>query len=332
MTLVPEIREQLLDAAFGAAEPKTRAARRRPFGWVTIVASIAITVAVAAVFVLSVHRSATPPSGTATGLPGGPPRAWVKALVAAGSSARQHDRSCRLPPRARRSVRKQRFLTTAPPRSITSILTSLGSPAPEGLRVTVRELRKLGVDANGIYVRYAWQGRAEGVHYYVVPAAVVGTTTTPSAGCYQEEIAVFRREARRFPVGQRAAAITYAQQQLSPRAQAGVSVVTMGWGTRGESNFSVAMLAQGNANPAFDAGGGGTNSSTTTHVLVSDEVGSVTATYHAQSYPGHVARTFSVTKRPVRNFVIFHLSGAWDPPQLTFRSSTGAVIASTPHR
>ena len=42
-----------------------------------------------------------------------------------------------------------------------------------------------------------------------------------------------------------------------------------------------------------------------------------------------VARTFSVTKRAVRNLVIFHLAGAWDPPRLTFRSRTGAVIAQT---
>lgn len=226
-------------------------------------------------------------------------------------------------------VRNQKFLATAPPRRITSILPSLAALPRGALRVTVRELRALHIDANGIYARYAWQGHTDGVHTYVVPAAVVGTTRTLPARCYREELAAFRREARHFPASQRAAAIAYAQQRFNPEAEAGVSVVTAGWGTRGESNDQTWMLAQLKTEPAFGSGGGGTNSSTTTSLLVTDEVASITATYHAQSYPGRVPRTFSVTKRPVRNLVIFHLSGAWDPPQLTFRSRTGAVIART---
>jgi hypothetical protein len=331
MTLLPEIREQLLDAAFGAAEPGTAARRRPRPGDLVIAFPIVISVVVAAVFLVSLHRSGAPPSGGAAGPMSGPPTAWVSALGRAGSSTRQHDRACRLPVKIR--VRNQRFLTTAPPRSITSILPSLTSPARGALRVTVPELRALHIDANGIYTRYAWQGHTEGVHYYVVPAAVVGTTATLPARCYREELAAFRREARHFPANQRAAAIAYAQQRFNPKDAAGVSVVTVGWGVQGESNQQAWMLAQLNTNPAFGAGGGGgSNSSTTTSLLVTDAVASVTATYHAQSYPGRVPRTFSITKRPVRDFVIFHLSGAWDPPQLTFRSRTGAVIARTHNR
>lgn len=92
------------------------------------------------------------------------------------------------------------------------------------------------------------------------------------------------------------------------------------------------MLAQLRSDSAFGAGGSGSNTSTTTPLLVPDEVASVTATYRAQSYPGRVAKTFSVTKRSVRNFVLFHLTGAWDPPELTFRSRSGAVIGQTRHR
>lgn len=333
MNLLPEIREQLLDAAFGAAEPRAGAARRRFSGRLAIAIPILISAGVAAVFLVSLHGSAAPPSGAASGPMSGPPVAWVNALLKAGSSTREHDRACRLPLQgARNHVRNQKFLTTAPPRSITSILPSLASPARGAVRVTVRELRALHIDANGIYARYAWQGRTEGVHYYVVPAAVVGTTTTLPARCYREELAAFRREARHFPASQRAAAIGYAQQRFNPEAEAGVSVVTSGWGVSGESNHDTWRLAQLNTDPASGSGGGGTNSSTTTSVLVTDEVALVTATYYAQSYPGRVPRTFSVTKRPVRNFVIFHLSGAWDPPQLTIRSRTGEVIARTRHR
>jgi hypothetical protein len=336
MTLIPEVREQLLDAAFaaaepGMAEPRVGAPRRRHWaGNLAIVSSTVISVVVAAIFLLSLHRSAAPSSGASAGAANRPPAAWINALGRAGSHTRQHDRACRLPLEVH--ARHQRFLTTAPPRSITSILPSLASQARGGQRVTIRELRALHIDANGIYLRYVWQGRTEGVHYYVVPAAVVGATTTLRPRCYREELAAFRAEARHFPAGQRAAAIAYAQQRFNSRGAAGVTVVTLGWGVEGESSRQAWMLAQLDTDPAFGAGGGGNDRSTTTSLLVTDEVASVTATYHAQSYPGRVPRKFSVIKRPVRNLVIFHLSGAWDPPQLTYRSRTGAVIARTPNR
>ena len=51
MTLLPEIRAQLLDAAFGSAEPRKGATRRRPrSGSLVIASSIVISVVVAAVF------------------------------------------------------------------------------------------------------------------------------------------------------------------------------------------------------------------------------------------------------------------------------------------
>jgi hypothetical protein len=297
MNLLPEIREQLLDAAFGATESRAGAARRRaPLGHMAVAASIVISVVVAAVFVLSVHRSAAPPSGTAARPPSSAPPAWVKALGKAYRTTQRHDRACRQPANRHHN---QRFLTTAPPRSMTSVLPSLATPPPAALRVTVPELRALNIDANGIYVRYAWQGYADGVHYYLVPAAIVGATKTPPARCYQEELAAFRTAARRFPASRRPAAIAYAQRVLRPESEAGVAIVTVGWGTRGES------FPQLNGGPVFDSGGEGSDSSTTTHALVTDAVASVTATYCAQSYPGRVPRTFSVTKLPVRNFVIF---------------------------
>ena len=168
MRLVPEIREQLLDAAFGAAEPRPGRGRRPRSGALAIASSIVVTVVVAAVFLLSLHGSQAPPSGAAVGPKSGPPApasgatpvAWVNALGKAGSSTRQHDRACRLPLKVR--VRSQRFLTSAPPRSITSILPSLATPARGAVRVTIRELRALHIEATGIYARYAWQGRADG--------------------------------------------------------------------------------------------------------------------------------------------------------------------------
>lgn len=198
------------------------------------------------------------------------------------------------------------------------------------MRVTVRELRALPLIANDIYVRYAWQGYTDGIHYYVVPAAIVGATKLLPARCYQEERAAFRKQAPRFPASQRAAAMAYAQQRFNPAAAAGVSLVTVGGGVRSDSNQQVWMLAELHSNPAFgSAGGGGTDTSTTIARLVPDDVASVTATYPAQTYPGRVARTLAVTKRPLRNLVIFHLPGASVTPRLTFRSRTGKVIGQT---
>jgi hypothetical protein len=331
MTLLPEIRGQLLDAAFGSAQTQAGAARRPRSGRLAIAFSIVTSAAVAAVFLVGLHGSAAPPSGAAARPAAGPPPvAWLKALGKAGSSTRQHDRACRLPLQVR--VRNQKLLSTAPPRSITAILPSLASPARGALRVTDRKLRALQIVANGIYARYAWQGHTDGVHYYVVPAAVVGTTKTLPARCYREALAAFRAEARHFPASEHAAAIAYARRRISPQAEAGVAVITVGGGGRGGRYIQAWRLAELNANPAGGSGGGGTNNSTKPTLLVTREVGSVTATYPAQSYPGRVPRTFSVTTRPVRNLVIFHLIGAWDPPQLTFRSRTGAVIARTHNR
>jgi hypothetical protein len=222
-------------------------------------------------------------------------------------------------------------LASIPPRRITAIIPSLATPARGTRKVTVKELRALNIDANGVYARYAWQGHADGVRYYIVPAQTVGTTQQLPARCYRHAVATFRREAQRFPADQRAAAIAYAEQQFNPLAAAGVATITIGHGTEGDSNCRSPQLAQLKTQPATCTGGGGNDHSTTTTVLVPKNVASITATYPASSYPGHVAKTFSVTKRPVRNFVLFHLAGAWDPPQLTFRSRTGVVLQRTAH-
>jgi hypothetical protein len=324
MTLLPEIRGQLLHAAFGADDPSARAPRHGAAGRLAIAGSIVVSVAVASVFLLSLHRMPTPSSPPTAGPPGRPPVAWVDALRRARESTLRRDPGCRLPQHDR--VRGQRFLTTAPPKSLTSILPSLASPARGALRVTIRELRALDVDANGIYVRYAWQAHTDRIHYYVVPAAVVGATKTVPVRCYREELAAFGTQARRFPVGQRVEAIAYAQRLLSSFAVGGVALVTVGWGGHGATYYQAWMLARLRTLPDFGSGSRGNNQSTTTALLITGPVATVTATYPAQSYPGRVPRTFSVTKRPVRNLVIFHLAGAWDPPRLTFRSSSGAVI------
>ena len=330
MTLLPQIRGQLLDAAFAGEEPAPMP-RRRWSGRLGIVASTVVSVAIAVLAVMTLHHSAAPPSRSASRPVARTPLAWIDALGQAGETTRRRDATCRVQTQLQRRGAQLRFLNAAPPKSITSILPSLRSPARGAAKVTANELRALGIDANGIYVRYAWQGTTDGIHYYVVPAAVVGATQVVPAHCDREALAVFEQKASRFPESQRAAAIQYARQRLSASAEAGVAVQTVGAGGSGGSYFQAWRLVELAANPDTGGGGGGTNTSTVTSLLVTDDVASVTATYPAQSYPGRVPKAISVTKRPVRNVVIFHFIGAWDPPKLTLRSITGAVIARTRH-
>jgi hypothetical protein len=330
MTLLPEIRGQVLDAAFGVAEPNA-AARRPRSGRLAIAGSIMLTAVVAAAFLLSLHGPAAPPSGaTAEPTVGPPPVSWVNALGRAGSSTRQHDPACRLPLQTR--TKNQRFPHhgAAPEHHLDPPVARIDGAgraarhrhaAPgvsdRGQR-DLRPLRLAGTHRRGPLLRRTGGRRRD---HHNAPGALLsgGSRRLPQA-------------AQRFPAGQRAAAIAYAQQQFNHEAGAGVAVITSGQGSSGGSFIQVRRLAELNADPAIASGGGGTNTSTTTTLLVTREVASVTATYPAQSYPGRVSRTFSVTRRPVRNLVIFHLSGAWDPPQLTFRSSTGTVIYRSHHR
>lgn len=332
MTLFPEIREQLLDAAFAPSDPAAADPGRRRAGRLVAIASVLVTVAVAAVSLVglggsSPRRSAPsrPPVSPPTARP---PAAWFNALARAGQQTSRRDPGCSPPTQSRPTP--LRFLTGPPPRSVTSVLASLSTPASGASRVTARDLRGRAPLANGIYLRYAWQGHADGIHFYVLPAAHVGGATGP-ARCAREEVAIFTAAAQRFPAAQRAAAIAYARKLLDPAEQAGVSLITIGHGIRGGDSYPAWRLAQLATNPALGTGSGGDDHSTDTTLLVPDQVASVTATYPTQTYPGRVPKMTSVTKRPVRNLIVFHFSGAWDPPRLTYRSQTGAIIAQTPH-
>ena len=331
MTLLPEIRGQLLDAAFGDAGQPAPRSRRRWSGRLGIVTSTVVSLAIVVAAVLTLHHGSRPPSRPASRPVARTPLAWVNALGQARERTFRRDSPCGGQARFQSRRFHLRFLSTAPPRSITAILPSIASPTQGPARMTVKELQALGIAANGIYARYAWQGMTDGIRYYVVPAAVVGLTQATPAHCDREMLGAFEQEARRFPASQRAAAIQYARRLFTPAAEAGVAIRTVGAGGSTGSYFPIWRLAMLVASPDAGGGSGGNNNSTVTSLLVTDRVASITATYPAQSYPGRVPKTISITKRPVHNIVIFRFTGAWDPPQLTFRSSTGAIIARTRH-
>ena len=83
----------------------------------------------------------------------------------------------------------------------------------------------------------------------------------------------------------------------------------------------------------FGLGGGsdGNNHITITPALVPNDVATVTANYPASSYPGRVPDRM-ITERVRNNVVIFVITGGWDPPSLTYRSASGAILRSSKTR
>ncbi len=77
----------------------------------------------------------------------------------------------------------------------------------------------------------------------------------------------------------------------------------------------------------FETGSDGNNHITITPLVVPSDVATVTANYPAENQVGHVAHQV-ITRHVKGNIVIFRVTGGWDPPSLTYRSATGAVLWS----
>lgn len=333
MTILPEIREQLLDAAAESYGWR----RRVPTVGLAITASTLVCLAVAAGFLFSLHHGTVGRSG-GTSAHGEPSRTWGQAYMNAIQETRRQDPACYPSPAARAS--RQRILDTAPGRDITATLSSLAHQSNGPHRVTAKLLRALYVNADRIYARYAWRGRMAGVTFYAVPAAVVGTVgNTASVGrtaerlrarCRREEIATARAATRHLPPRQRMLVLAMARKHFArrPLGSPGVCLITMVDRDKGQSCLTTAQLTSHDR----DAGSVGNDTSTTTALVVPDEVASVTASYPAENQVGRVPHAFAVTKRPIHNVVIFHLTGGWDPPVLAFRSRSGAVWWSSRRR
>ncbi len=335
MTYLPEVRDALrFTAARHAGDPL---ARPRPW-WRTAVsraapvAAVLTSIAVAVVILASVHTAGRRPLG-----PGGPaggtpvvPAAWLRDDQRAISPVVfGHNRSCG----PRTSIPgRQRMLQRAPGPQLTSLLGVLRQPAPAGQRVSaarVRELQVLAQDKD-IYIRYARHGVVDGVNYYLIPAASdIGGPPLP-ARCLAMELAAFRAQVATLPQTQRTRPIAWEQERIQERRQprAGVALITTSAGGRGGRYSSI----EGLRNHPFMGGGDGNDHITVTALVVPDYVAKVTARFGAQTYPGRVPRPSTVTRPVIHNLVIFVFRGAWDPPSLTYRSASGAVLWSTPRR
>lgn len=275
----------------------------------------------------AVALTATGASPTATGGRGRVAMAWLRANRRAVALVFRHGGQCRIRPASPTGATQ--LLDGPPTPDLSSRFAVLRRPAPEGERVSAVRLRQLHVDAQGIYVRYARQGVADGITYYMIPATSVGGVSVPNH-CYAEQLTAFEHRVAGLPVTQRTRAVSWERkliaQHKGPRD--GVVLVTAGGGSTGFEYLTVAMLR---ADPWDDGGGGGNNNITKTVLLVPDSVASVTAHYAAQTYPGRVPHPVDVTRRVTDNLAIFVYRGAWDPPSLTYRSATGTVLSSTLH-
>lgn len=330
MSYLPELRDALHStAARHAGQPH---ARRRP-RWRTAVSRTALIAAVLpsialTVFILtSIHtaHNTITPGASPTGPPAAP-AAWVRAQRKAAQAVFTHDRGCR----SKNSISgPQRMLEQAPGRQFTSVLGVLRQPAPVAARVTAARIRQLHVLAQDIYIRYVRHGVIDGVTYYLIPAAKDIGGPPLSARCVALELTAFAQQATQLPRTQRPRAIAWERQQIRQRQQQRAGVVLLTFTPGGGQGGAYRTLSDLRTNP-FMGGGGGTNDVTTSALLLPNRVATVTAHYGTQTYPGRVSRPVTVTRPVVNNLVIFVFRGAWDPPQLTYRSANGTVLWSTP--
>ena len=215
--------------------------------------------------------------------------------------------------------------------ALTSVLAVLSKPASGASRVPPGVLRanlsQFPLEAQGIYVRYVRRGYAAGLAYYLVPAAHLGFVGVP-ARCFFQEAAAFKAQIEHLPAASRQSALSWERHQVSideAGGPPGVELVTKGPGVDGGRDYSVGELRH---NPYGGGGGGGRDDVTETALVVPDNVASVTARYAPQKAPGRVAHPVTVTRPAVNNLVIFVFRGAWDPPALTYRSSSGSVLST----
>jgi hypothetical protein len=122
-----------------------------------------------------------------------------------------------------------------------------------------------------------------------------------------------------------ARAVRYDRQLLHDLGPTGMCQITIGAGARSLGCTQIQLLPL----LYLDAGSEGISQNTNTILLVPNKVATVTARYSAQNAPrAHAAVT--ITKPVVDNFVVFHFTGAWDPPTLSYRLASGALISYSP--
>lgn len=269
------------------------------------------------------------PGRVAGGGPNAPvPVAWHNAASHAFLMVASHDHACNGDLDEREPVR---VLDRAPPKALTSVLAVLSKPASGGSRVPPAvlraSLRQFPLYGQGIYIRYVRRGYAAGLAYYLVPVAHLGVPWRP-ARCYLEEAAAFKAQIAYLPAAPRQSAMKWERQQIridEAGGPPGVELLTKGFGVGGGRNYTVGELRN---NPYGGGGGGGNDSVTETALVVPNDVASVTARYSPQNAPGRVAHPVAVTRPVLNNLVIFVYRGAWDPPALTYRSSSGSVLST----
>jgi hypothetical protein len=257
------------------------------------------------------------------------PVAWVRSQQRAIVRVASGDHACRA--YGRSSPGAKQMLDQAPPTQFRSLLSVLDHPAVAGARMSVATIRHVAVDVQGVYIRYARRGVSGDITYYLIPAAHVGQSILP-ASCYAKQLKAFQSQIRGLPVPERESALVWERRMTRTREAGGlpgVELITTGDGGTGGQIFTVDELR---TDPWVGAGSGGNNNVTQTALVVPDDVATVTASYSTQTYPGRVTRPLTVTRPAVNNLVAFVYHGAWDPPKLTYRSASGAVLWSTPTR
>lgn len=327
MTLLPELRKELYAVAGQHARLGAGVSRgrrwRHSVNAALVLGLAVVVVGVVAAIVLSAHSGGL---GRASNRAGGfvkPPPGWTRIVTTAHRQVQSRDPACRPRPYGKR------FLSGRPDRVITSSLSVFRDPATVTNRVSVATLRKLRVNGRGIYIRYARHGEIDHVGYYLIPVASTDGLRPAPTRCGNEWLTEVRKLVRqRLAVSERRRAIELARQSpLAFPPTAGVCRIdAYGEGT-GQACEPMAWIT----GYAEDSGSEGSNTITITPLVLPDNVATATANYSTEHQVGHVAHQV-ITKRVRDNIVIFRITGGWDPPSITLRSATGAVLFETPQR
>jgi hypothetical protein len=330
MTYLPEVRDAL-GAVIGdrARQPVRRRAVRAAelITWAGGAVFLLVVVAIAVRFAVGAHgpsaRTAMPRAASPAKLT----TVWQRDSLQALVDTAKRDRVC-WASRAPQSRQERYYATAEPPRQLRSLLSAMRHPSPAQMHVSDRAIARLGIDGLGIYMNYVRQGVVNGVHWFMVPVAHLDPNELP-ARFFRERSAAFQTLSATLPASQHAGADAFERTRLrreqGPQPPGIEVITTAGGGGTGSTDFPVSRLR---AQRFWSGGSGGNDRITTTVILVPDKVATVGARYGAQTRPGRVPRPVTIVKPVNHNIVLFVFRGAWDPPALVFRSSSGTLLST----
>lgn len=358
MTLLPEVRQELLDtaarrAAIGGAAPGRGGGRywlRAGARTVPVAVAVAVAVTVLVVALLALrpghghpsHQQPAVSSGPPPPIPGPPPPGSQPYLETANKALKAEDPACGQAD-ASVSPRTGALLTGSPPQAMLAAFSILAQPATKAdqrmIALIKRHRRERGGGFGDVYLNDIRQAQYRyGGGYFLFPVAVANAARTP-VRCDREELAAVRRAAAHAPAAVRARLIRHttaaiASQRYEQEHPDGICLEHLnnrgfGGGGCGLTTYDLEQGIGGGITGGEGAAGGGFIEAG----IIPDGVATVAVRYPARHRRGNrPTRPFSATVPVVNNVVVVKVPAGVDTTHgtITWRSATGAVIPHAP--